>query len=119
MSLFKKKNFDLLDFGCGDGGFLRCLKKNGIKNLTGIDKKYNNFEEKNDIKFFNNLNSTKKKFDCITLWGVLEHLNEPSKFIQFILNYLKTIGYLFMEFPSANSTLMYFIKIKIMTLHDF
>ena len=38
MSLFKKKIFDLLDFGCGDGGFLRCLKKNGIKNLTGIIK---------------------------------------------------------------------------------
>ena len=39
MSLFKRRNFDLLDFGCGDGGFLKCLKKNKIKNLTGIDKK--------------------------------------------------------------------------------
>tara|TARA_B110000259_G_scaffold187472_1_gene241803 strand:- start:900 stop:1886 length:987 start_codon:yes stop_codon:yes gene_type:complete len=112
MSLFKRRNFDLLDFGCGDGGFLKCLKKNRIKNLTGIDKKFNNFEENNNIKFYNNLNIINKKFDCITLWGVLEHVNEPTKFIQFILNYLKPGGYLFMEFPSANSTLMHFIKNK-------
>ena len=110
MSLFKTKNFSLLDFGCGNGGFLNCLKKNGIKNLTGVDKKFNNFEETKKIKFYNNLDTINKRFNCITLWGVLEHVNNPSKFIDFILKYVKPGGHLFMEFPSSNSALMNFIK---------
>tara|TARA_Y100001936_G_C15979577_1_gene615896 strand:- start:15 stop:548 length:534 start_codon:yes stop_codon:yes gene_type:complete len=44
MSLFKKKNFSVLDFGCGDGNFLFNLKDSGISDLVGVDSKYENQE---------------------------------------------------------------------------
>lgn len=110
VSLFKKKKFSLLDFGCGDGNFLFNLKDRGISDLVGVDSKYDNLEKINNIYFYNNLENVKKKFDCITLWGVLEHLNDPNNLIDKIKLFLKKGGYLVMEFPSADSLLMNYIK---------
>lgn len=109
ISLFKKKKFSLIDFGCGDGGFLKMLKKKGVKNLIGIDKRYNNNQFFNGIHFSNNIEKLKKKFDCITMWGVLEHVNEPLVLLKYLRKFLKKNGFLVMEFPSSDSLLMSYI----------
>ncbi len=107
-SLLKNKNKTLLDFGCGDGGFLKVCKKYGMKNISGIDTKYSKIEKKNGITFLSNLNELNKneKFDCITLWGVLEHLNEPIKFLKQILFFLNKRGFILLEVPYSDSILM-------------
>ena len=61
LSLFDKKNFSLVDFGCGNGGFLKLLKKNGIRDLAGVDKKFDNNCIENGIAFSNSLEAYKKK----------------------------------------------------------
>lgn len=109
LSLFDKKNFSLVDFGCGNGGFLKLLKKNGIRDLAGVDKKFDNNCIENGIAFSNSLEAYKKKFNCITMWGVLEHVNNPLALLKYAVKFLKKNGFLVMEFPSADSMLMSYI----------
>ena len=109
LSLFNTKKFSLVDFGCGNGGFLSLLKKSGIKKLIGIDKRFESNCSENDIFFSNSLDAYKKKFDCITMWGVLEHVNNPLAFLKYIVKFLKKNGFLVMEFPSSDSLLMSYI----------
>ena len=109
LSLFNTKKFSLVDFGCGNGGFLKLLKKKGIKDLAGVDKKFDNNSRENGIIFSNNLDKHKKKFDCITMWGVLEHVNNPLSLLKYVIKFLKKNGFLVMEFPSSDSMLMSYI----------
>ena len=109
LSLFSTTKFSLVDFGCGNGGFLHLLKKNGIKNLVGIDKKFDNNCSENGIFFSNSLDAYEKKFDCITMWGVLEHVNNPLALLKYIAKFIKKNGFLVMEFPSSDSMLMSYI----------
>ena len=75
---FKKyfKNKNILDFGCGWGGFLRNVKNS--KSLNGIELRQEclNFIENNfkKINISNNINSFERKFDIITMFHVLEHI---------------------------------------------
>ena len=109
LSLFNTKKFSLVDFGSGNGGFLQLLKKKGIKDLAGVDKRFNNNLFENGIIFTNNLDKHKKKFDCITMWGVLEHVNNPLSLLKYVTKFLKKNGFLVMEFPSSDSMLMSYI----------
>ena len=109
LSLFNTKKFSLLDFGCGNAGFLSLLQKKGIKNLVGVDKRFNNNSRENGIIFLNNLDKHKKKFDCITMWGVLEHVNNPLALLKYVVKFLKKNSFLVMEFPSSDSLLMSYI----------
>lgn len=110
LSLFKQKNFDILDVGCGDGGFLRSLRQNNVKNLFGVDKRFTSILEEGKIFYSNAPENFKKKFNCITLWGVLEHVNKPTEFLKYISKFLKKSGFLILEFPSSDSMLMQYIK---------
>ena len=120
-SFLKNKNKRLLDFGCGDGGFLRVCKKYGMRHLSGIDTRYSQLEKKNGITFSNNLNNLNinQKFDCITLWGVLEHLNEPTKFLKNILFFLNKNGFILLEVPYSESVLMEYAVINKKKLDRF
>jgi len=110
--ILKDKKKLILDFGCGDGGFLKLCKKHGYKNLYGVDTKYKNILQKDGITFSDSLKNFKlvKKFDCIVLWGVLEHLNNPVEFSKNIFKYLKKGGHVFLEAPNSNSLLMNFLS---------
>jgi hypothetical protein len=75
-SISKKSN--ILDFGSGkDNQFVEICKYMGFKNSFGYDKFIND-------KVWNN-----KKWDLITLWGVLEHLVDP---IETLLQLRKTLN---------------------------
>ena len=103
-----KKKSKILDFGCGDGDFLKICKKFGFKNLIGIDPKYQKKQNIDKILFLNSLEQLNKsmKFDCVTLWGVLEHVKDPFSLIKKILSFLNHNGFIVMETPNANSLLM-------------
>lgn len=115
-NLLKKKNKSILDIGCGNGDFLKNCKKFGFKQLYGVDTKYQNIISiKNKIKFTSSFKNLKKndQFDCITLWGLLEHINNPINYSKNIVKKLKKGGFLVFEVPFSESIIMnYILKTK-------
>ena len=95
----------VLDFGCGDQSFLKELSRLGYKKLFGTDLntefiKSSKIIIKKDIKEF------KKKFNLITMCGVLEHVNNPLVLLKKLSLYLKRNGFIMLETPNAESLLM-------------
>ena len=76
------KKISILDYGCGNGDFLLKMKQEGW-HINGVEfseagKKISEKKLRikvNDEKEFNKLH---KKFDVITLWHVLEHIEKPN-----------------------------------------
>jgi 2-polyprenyl-3-methyl-5-hydroxy-6-metoxy-1,4-benzoquinol methylase len=101
---------DILDIGCGNGKLLLMARDDGwkaqglelselytekIKQLFGIDVETANFLD------FDAQNS--KKYDCIVLRHVLEHLPDSKLAMQKIGSLLKEHGYAMFEFPNIES----------------
>ena len=97
----------IIDIGCGNGQLLWELKKLGLSDLTGVDP-----SEKCvlDIKAkgFQGITSsifsisTKNKFDCAILSGVLEHIYDVREIMETMKRLLKHLGLLFVCVPDAS-----------------
>ncbi len=93
MLMDKCINADLLDFGCGLGGFLnavkdRCKSVQGVE-LSNSERNYlisNGFDVKKTIDEFDCV------FDIVTLFHVFEHLNNPQHWLNKIADHLKIGG---------------------------
>jgi 2-polyprenyl-3-methyl-5-hydroxy-6-metoxy-1,4-benzoquinol methylase len=100
----------LLDFGCGNGGLLKIIKKNDNKNIIGIElnKELVNYLNNDNITTYNDINNipTKINFDCIMLNHVLEHLYDPIKTLKEIKNKMNDKTILIIEVPHANDFLI-------------
>ena len=100
---------DLLDVGCGLGGFIKVAQKNGFK-VSGND--ISDFAIKKvskdmKIPFYPGPISEKvlpkSRFEIITAWDVLEHIPQISDAIKAISNSLKKDGLLFLTTPDLDS----------------
>jgi SAM-dependent methyltransferase len=111
--LSNSDNCSILDFGCGDGYFLKELEHHckGKKNrLIGFEKYPNIYINNNsydDIVFFYNeidLSTyllDKGKFDSITCFEVLEHCSQKTQLeiLQTLDSYLKPHGKIIISVP--------------------
>lgn len=108
--LIKRKAFQILDVGCGDGRFLNILKEDGsFTKIKGIDlseqaillaKAFNpeiDFEKKS-------IADEKEQWRALTCIEVLEHISddEISFFIRRMAQLLKPNGEIFIVVPSVN-----------------
>jgi 2-polyprenyl-3-methyl-5-hydroxy-6-metoxy-1,4-benzoquinol methylase len=91
----------ILDVGCGSGHLLFKLKKEGFKNLTGIDPHIDT-----SISFDSGLNIYKKTldqvngiFDFIMLNHSLEHMHNPLQIFTQIKRLLNHNGYAIIRTP--------------------
>ena len=104
----KLKNKDILDFGCGWGGFLRNIKN--YKSLSGVElrKECINFIKNNikKIDISDNINSFDKKFDIITMFHVLEHIPYQTETLKVLKSKLKNKGKIIIEVPHAEDFLI-------------
>tara|TARA_Y100000389_G_C17436956_1_gene506117 strand:- start:620 stop:1543 length:924 start_codon:yes stop_codon:yes gene_type:complete len=102
------KNKDVLDFGCGWGGFLRNIKS--YKSLNGVElrKECINHIQHNlkKINISDNINSFGKKFDVITAFHVLEHIPYQLETLKLLKSKLKTNGKIIIEVPHAKDFLI-------------
>ena len=103
-----KKTGKLLDIGSGTGVFLSEMKKNGWE-ATGLEpdadarnvaKKVYNVELVNTDHLFQ---LPAGHYDAITMWHVLEHVHDLSKYVQQIRSVLHPKGKLFIAVPNYTS----------------
>jgi 2-polyprenyl-3-methyl-5-hydroxy-6-metoxy-1,4-benzoquinol methylase len=104
------KDKTLLDIGCGNGEFLEKMRILGYE-VTGIDpypiavkQTQKKIGETNVYQgYIKDLNQIPKSFDAITMWHVLEHVDNPIEDLKTIHDKLNPNGNLIFEVPNANS----------------
>ncbi|MBU3935622.1 class I SAM-dependent methyltransferase [Patescibacteria group bacterium] len=105
---FKKpSSISILDIGCGQGEFLSFLPNNFKKYGVEINKTASKKISAYGIKIFtgdiNTTNFGSTKFDCVTMWHVLEHLPRPQLTLKKINRLLKPGGVLLFSTPNSQS----------------
>ena len=101
---FKKKG-KLVDIGCGNGWFLEVARK--YFSVAGVEP--NNLllhftSEKLKIDVYKEINSLKKdEYEVITLIDVIEHVNNPMKYLKKISEKLKKGGIILIYTPNKDS----------------
>lgn len=93
---------NILDFGCGKGEFVQIAGENcyGIElGNSNIERIYNSF---NELPI--------KKFECITLWGVLEHINDIREIMKSLMGYLKEGGIVVITTVDTEGVIPYYYK---------
>lgn len=98
----------ILDIGCGTGEFLNFCQKKGLK-CSGVEptdkaRNYAVLTYGLDIKadFLNDIEST-SRFDCITLWHVLEHIHRLDETLLKLTMLLNPDGVLIVALPNNSS----------------
>jgi 2-polyprenyl-3-methyl-5-hydroxy-6-metoxy-1,4-benzoquinol methylase len=90
----------LLDFGCGFGDFISVCKSFGF-DAVGVDRAAPRIEGA-AVTVHPSLEPIgPKQFDAITMFEVLEHLDEPSQVLATLYPRLKTRGVLILETPDC------------------
>lgn len=96
------KNSLILDFGCGKGEFVDIAGKNcyGVELSNSIGD-----------RIFSSLDNLEiKKFEYITLWGVLEHINDIKQIMKKLSKFLKKDAYLIITTVNAEGEIPYYYK---------
>lgn len=98
----------LLDIGCGTGHFAGYMKENGWS-VQGIEinEEARDFAKTRfgiDVKQPSEISMLQDgAFDCITLWHVLEHFDDPIEYASQIKRLLKPGGKCIFALPNCNS----------------
>ena len=99
----------LLDFGCGDGGYLWRAKKRRL-DCVGYEPESGQataVEKRHGIPVYSDMQKLKaavgEGFDYITLHFVFEHLDKPSDTMRQLADMLKPGGVIYMTVPALNS----------------
>ena len=98
------KKGSIIDIGCGPGFFLKTANKNGWK-VSGIDPSslaITYAKQKLKLKNvktldYEDLIYEKKKYDVVYTNGVIEHLENPKKFLDVLFKILKKKGLIFLS----------------------
>ncbi|MCI5149055.1 MAG: class I SAM-dependent methyltransferase [Candidatus Electrothrix sp. MAN1_4] len=98
----------LLDFGCGNGGFLRNAREAGWHVVgVDIDSDAVGNAQKLGIEVYQGtteiFDTEVESFDAITINHVLEHVPEPSELLSMARRLLKPGGVLYIDTPNIQS----------------
>ena len=104
------KNAKILEIGSGLGYLTYSLIKDGFVNTKGIDisqeavdnanTRYGNFYIQADILEYSKSHSN--EFDVIILTEVIEHIEEPLKFLNSLKNLIKNTGIVILTTPNKS-----------------
>ena len=102
---FKTSSKNILDVGAGTGDFLKVCKKNSW-NVFGVEPSLaaRTIAEKKGITLQENLSEViNLQFDIITLWHVLEHVEDLTTYIATLNKLLSKDGKLLIAVPNFKS----------------
>lgn len=101
------KTARILDYGCGSGHVLKARQDEGYTALAGYD-----FDPRaaaanlTGVRIFDSVEAMRgEAFDLITMYHVIEHLEDPSAVVAQLLGLLSEGGRLYIRTPNANSLL--------------
>ena len=108
ISTFNTKTGDLLDFGCGLGGFLSATHAKGwssygIEPHQKVKTKAKKISGREVYSTIGEAQKTNKKYDVITMWHSLEHVVDLGKTIRFLYNSTKKEGKVVVAVPNHQS----------------
>jgi 2-polyprenyl-3-methyl-5-hydroxy-6-metoxy-1,4-benzoquinol methylase len=116
ISAYFQQPGSILDIGCGLGDLLSVFKDHGWSCL-GVE--FNKFaagyaRETFGLKIIDksifNFSPADEQFDCIMLWGVLEHFTRPKDVLNKVHQLLRPNGLLVLEVPSGDSLLVRYFE---------
>ena len=94
----------VLDFGCGQGAFLKSLKNEGAQQLTGFDfvvyPELNSLAGVDIVDDLDLLVAKGEKFDVIRMNHVIEHLHNVDKIMQQLSRLLTPRGIIIGQTPN-------------------
>lgn len=106
-------NREVLDFGCGPGGFLlkaqsKTLSVMGIELETRLQSHF----KKNNLNVVQHIKDLpfEQKFDMITAFHVVEHLEDPADVLSQLATKLGGGGKIIIEIPSSQDALLTLYK---------
>lgn len=102
---FAENKGSLLDIGAGTGDFLKQAKKSGW-NVVGVEpnESARNLAQKKGIELYQNSNDLKNaSFDVITMWHVLEHVEDLNAQIIELKRLLNPNGMIIVAVPNYRS----------------
>lgn len=107
------ENREVLDFGCGNGGFLRKARKlaaraDGLEIERGLEKHHKAL----GINVTTSLSLLTGKYDLITAFHVVEHLPDPAAELKKLAGLLKPGGQLVVEVPSSSDAMLTLYRSK-------
>ncbi len=104
-------NRAVLDFGCGNGGFL-CRASSVARAVAGVEpeKRLQTYFKRAQLQVFASIHEVQPTFDVITLFHVLEHLPDPLSTLKELATKLNPGGRIIVEVPNANDALLSFYK---------
>jgi len=100
-----------LDIGCGDGRILNIFEECGVSkdNLYGVEvdnaavKSINKMGYHGEFGDIEHVHYADELFDCIVMFQVLEHVDDPARVFQKVLRLLKPGGIFIIETPNIQS----------------
>lgn len=110
---YSKPPSSILDIGCDRGFFLDEARRYGYK-VYGVElsQEARSYTQKINIDVKDDIEDYDRKFDVITMWHVLEHLENPKEFLEKVKSKLNRPGYLLIRVPDFGSYWSQFIKDK-------
>jgi 2-polyprenyl-3-methyl-5-hydroxy-6-metoxy-1,4-benzoquinol methylase len=107
-SFIKKKKIKFLEIGCGEGFLLKAAFEENLS-VLGVDyqnshvKKFNKsvfkFSQKIDPDYFLSKKNN-SKYDIVAANNVLEHVNNPTKFVNNLKSFLNKDGIIILSAPN-------------------
>lgn len=96
----------VLDFGCGDGGYLLRAKTVASK-ACGVEMEASVREalREEDLDVYERIEDA-GQVDVVTMFHVLEHLPNPVEMLQEIMEHIAPDGMLIVEVPNADDALL-------------
>jgi SAM-dependent methyltransferase len=99
------RDASVLDFGCGQGGFLRMLAQAGCTRLAGFDfVRYDELASLPQVRFFDSLDAIRAsgaRFRVIRMQHVIEHLTDLDGAMQAVAELLEDDGQIIGQTPNA------------------